>query len=329
MDVFWSRSPSQVMQFAQNKAVQDLSGFAAASGLDLTPIRDTTLVPVTDADGKFYGLPTTGSAWMLFYNKDLFDAAGVAYPINLTWAQYADLAKQLTGEKDGVKYWGGVYPTWSVTLGANAAGEFLTDADLNYTKEYLRVLRRLYTDDKSHISLEEMSGTNFEAYSAFAGGQVYMMPMGDWSFNLVPDYNPAFTFAAAPFPTLEGVPAGSTIGQASYLCISPTSQFQEAAYKLIEFCTTSEAGTSVYARYQYVPSYTTDAAMAVYQENVKVPGVEYRFSAKIGPETGPESYYGDLGDAYKQEAELYLLDEQSFEDTFANYTRLRDEIISR
>lgn len=38
---------------------------------------------------------------MLFYNKDLFDAAGVAYPTNdMTWDAYAELAKQMT--KDGV-----------------------------------------------------------------------------------------------------------------------------------------------------------------------------------------------------------------------------------
>ena len=51
-------------------------------------------------DGVQYGIPFRSDFWVLFYNKDLFDAAGVAYPTNdMTWDQYADLAKQMT-DKD-------------------------------------------------------------------------------------------------------------------------------------------------------------------------------------------------------------------------------------
>ena len=41
---------------------------------------------------------------MLFYNKTLFDAAGVDYPTNdMTWEEYAALAKEMTG-KGNCKY---------------------------------------------------------------------------------------------------------------------------------------------------------------------------------------------------------------------------------
>ena len=55
----------------------------------------------TMADGKHYGIPFATNCTALFYNKDLFDAAGVAYPDqNTTWEQFREMAKTLT--KDGV-----------------------------------------------------------------------------------------------------------------------------------------------------------------------------------------------------------------------------------
>ena len=48
-------------------------------------------------DGVQYAIPFRSDFWVLFYNKDLFDAAGVEYPTNdMTWDAYAELAKKLT-----------------------------------------------------------------------------------------------------------------------------------------------------------------------------------------------------------------------------------------
>lgn len=59
----------------------------------------------TMADGKHYGIPFATNCTALFYNKDLFDAAGVAYPDeNTTWEQFQEMAKTLT--KDGVAGFG-------------------------------------------------------------------------------------------------------------------------------------------------------------------------------------------------------------------------------
>src|SRR5688500_7316735 len=48
-------------------------------------------------DGVQYGLPTSFSDVVLFYNKDLFDAAGVAYPTaEWTWEDETNAAAALT-----------------------------------------------------------------------------------------------------------------------------------------------------------------------------------------------------------------------------------------
>lgn len=114
-DIYWVRTPAQMAQYTANGAFVNLAPYAEKSGVDLSPIRETSLAGVTDADGAFYGYPTSGSCWMLFYNKELFDAKGIDYPENLTWNEYLDLIKELTGEEGGTKYWGGLMPIWTPT----------------------------------------------------------------------------------------------------------------------------------------------------------------------------------------------------------------------
>jgi ABC-type glycerol-3-phosphate transport system substrate-binding protein len=322
MDVFWIRSPAQTQQFITNKALLDLSPYIQNSGLDLAPIRTSSL-PGAMRDGRVYGLPTTGSAWMLFYNKDLFDAKGLPYPVNLTWDQYLDLAEQLTYTENGSKYWGGLCPPWTMNLGASSAGEYLTADPMPYTRRYAEALYRMYAGGKSHPGIEEMSVGTFDVNAFFDAGNVYMMIMGDWYFNL---FKGGFSLAAAPMPIFDGIPQGSTVGQASYFVVSPGSKYPQEAYNFIEWALTSAQGTTIYAGFKNVPSYATPEALAEYQRLVTVPGVEYRFSAKVGAEQGSESYYGEINDAFNQEIQLYLIGEQPLEQTFANFFRLRNEV---
>jgi len=172
IDVFWVRTPAQAKKYMANDVLVDLKPFVEASGLDTTPIA-APLEAVSDENGSFYGLPISGSCWMLFYNKDLFDAKGLPYPENITWDEYAELAKQLTYEENGTKYWGGVAPFWTPNLGAAAMGEYLDAAEpMQKTMDYMQILHRLYVDDASHPSIAEMSTGTFDVNSYFAAGNI-------------------------------------------------------------------------------------------------------------------------------------------------------------
>jgi multiple sugar transport system substrate-binding protein len=87
--------------------------------LDLNPMMkaDTTLDPNVYSEransafnykGMQLGLPATFSTVMLFYNKDLFDKAGVAYPTaDWTWTDAVAAGKKLTDPATG--QWGLYY----------------------------------------------------------------------------------------------------------------------------------------------------------------------------------------------------------------------------
>ena len=322
-DVIWTRSPAQTNQYMENDALVNLAPYAEESGIDLTQIKDTSLKGITDEDGGFYGLPDKSTCWMLFYNKDLFDAKGLEYPINITWDEYMDLAASLTSEEDGTKMWGTLIPNWEMNLGAIPQGTYLDSEDLTYTKKYAEILHRLYVDDQSAPGLGEMQSGSFDVYAYFESGNYYTMINGDWTFRLV---HPDFNFGAAPLPIFEGGEEGASTGQASFLAIPSTAANPDDAYKFIEFYCTSDEGTSIIASKGDVPAYTTDAATKTYNESVTADGVEYRFSAKIYDEEQPYAAYGSITSAFKEELNLYLLDEQDLDTTFENVEELRAEI---
>lgn len=60
-----------------------------------------------DEKGSVIGVPTFADTFTLFYNKEIFDMFGVPYPTdNMTWDETIELAKKLTGERNGVQYRG-------------------------------------------------------------------------------------------------------------------------------------------------------------------------------------------------------------------------------
>ena len=79
----------------QKNAILPLDDYISADGVDLTQYAGVT--DQVTVDGKLYELPFRNDFWVLFYNKDIFDAAGVDYPTNdMTWEEYDALARQVT-----------------------------------------------------------------------------------------------------------------------------------------------------------------------------------------------------------------------------------------
>ncbi len=320
VDVFYSRSPAFVNQYRSVGAIEDISPYAEKSGVDLSPVKEP-VDAVSDGD-QFYGLPIYSGCWMLFYNKELFKEAGVECPTEqLTWEEYCELAESLTKKEGDTQYWGGMCPIWTMNLGAIAAGEYLTDdAPLEKTREYLEITKRMY--DKSHMPVEEMNSGSWDINASFAAGNIYMMINGDWEYSLL---ECDFEYGSAPLPILDGVDEKTSMGNSAYICMAKTAKNKQAAYDFMEFFTTSDAGTSAIAKTGNVPSYATDAAMAVYQESVQVEGVDTRFEMSILPEQANDMNYSAVNDAFSQEAQLYLLGEESLDECMDKFYELREE----
>lgn len=319
IDVFWLRSGDQARQMADGGAILPLDDLMEKSGVNYADYGD--MGEQFAYNGQTYGLPANKTCWLLFYNKTLFDEAGLDYPTDLTWNEYADLCKELTA--DGRQ--GGLLVNWIMNIGAVAAGEYLTDDNLERTREYVQFLNRVYNEDQSNMSLEEMSGS-FDVNSVFAEGNTYMMINGDWTFLLFPDSNPSFEWAAAPLPHFEDVPVGASLGTAPAFSVNAKSQKAEAAFDFIRFCNYSDEGAVIYSRNASVACYPSEEALEVYKQNVTIPGTEYVFSTNVRGQDGPEGNYNEIKQAYEEEITEYLIGNCDIEEAFDNYRKRLDEI---
>lgn len=89
--------------------LEDITPLAKQEKLDLArfdPIFMEALKAYSDK-GELYGLPFYRQANALYYNKDVFDKFGVAYPKDgMTWEDAVDLARKVTRTDGGTSYYG-------------------------------------------------------------------------------------------------------------------------------------------------------------------------------------------------------------------------------
>ncbi|MEO3930493.1 sugar ABC transporter substrate-binding protein [Micromonosporaceae bacterium B7E4] len=100
-DAFWMLG-DRFQTYASNGQLLPLDDAIEEANVDLG-VYPKVLVDLFTLDGKHYGLPKDFDTIGLWYNKELFDAAGVKYPTpEWTWADVQAAAAKLTNKSTGV-----------------------------------------------------------------------------------------------------------------------------------------------------------------------------------------------------------------------------------
>ena len=115
------------VRFAKNGVTMKLDDKLKDLGIDKSDFQPAVTDIANQVDG-YYGFPQGFATEIMYYNKDMFDAAGVAYPTDdWTWDDYTAAAEKLT-KADGSQY-GSDSPTfngvWYSLIGA--AGDKVVD----------------------------------------------------------------------------------------------------------------------------------------------------------------------------------------------------------
>src|SRR5699024_5763762 len=111
-------NPSSLATYEEHEVTMDMSELIEKHDFDLDRIEPSLLEESRMfGDGELYTLPYTRGATVLHYNKDIFDLFGVDYPTDdMTWDEVIELASKVTGEKNGVEYYGLQTPYASIML---------------------------------------------------------------------------------------------------------------------------------------------------------------------------------------------------------------------
>ncbi|MDE5865814.1 MAG: extracellular solute-binding protein, partial [Lachnospiraceae bacterium] len=91
--------------------LEPLDSYISAAGIDLSQYGGVD--KQITVNGSLYELPFRNDFWVVFYNKDIFDAAGVDYPTNdMTFDEYDALARKVADPTFGSQIYGTHYHTW-------------------------------------------------------------------------------------------------------------------------------------------------------------------------------------------------------------------------
>ena len=265
-------------------SIKDIPGYANLINLEmLEPLNDVLTTPkesfngvleqLTDEGGKFYGIPFRSDFWVVFYNKALFDAAGVPYPTNdMTLDEYDALMRQMTSGSGAEKVYGGHYHTWrsAVSLfGILDGKQTIVDGTYDFLKPiYERVLKQ--QEDGVVMDYGELKTANLHYSAAFQNGTAAMVNMGSWFLATMQQYNASaagegyepVNFGMVKYPHPDGAPAGSTLGTVTSLGVNKNSENKEAAFDFVNWCASAE-GAAVVAATGTFPAVSTSETMDI------------------------------------------------------------------
>lgn len=224
-----------IAPYVSNDSLEDISDFWEVTGTDKSNFLDNVL-ELSHVDGKLYGTPMQYNVSYLYWNKDLFEAAGLdPEKAPSTMDELAEYAVKLT---DPAKNQFGLAMPTGVTymqyLWANGgdADDPDTNTNLLDSEENLQTLTWLQ-DLMVNEKVSPANITGSEADTMLQAGQIAMYMSGPWQINGLREQGINFGIA----PCVAGsAGAFSPAGGCSYVIPKGTEESRKlAAYKFMQY----------------------------------------------------------------------------------------------
>lgn len=216
-------------------------------------------------DGKQYGMVESFSNVVFFYNKELFDEAGVDYPNeSWTWEDELEAAQAIMDYHEGV--WGTFSPLqfWEFykTIAQNGGGLFDSDGNVTVnTPENIEALQWMVDKiNKYEVTPSDAAMSGQSPEDLFLDGKIAMLRTGIWMFG---------TFGDADFEWDIALEPGNTTKAhhffANGLAISEKTAHAEAAWEWVKFMSASEEAAEIRVASSWeLPAVTNDDVLSGY-----------------------------------------------------------------
>lgn len=211
-------------------------------------------------------VPYLSSAYSLYYNPALFEAAGIGEP-PATWEEFVEVGQALTLDKDGdgqPDQWGISYPAAAVTVNAHLAfilgqqeGGSFVDSDGEATLASpaqvagTQRLLDLMTEDAIMSPSDAELGAAGEATDRFIDGEAAMLfsqnPLAQFEGRGFVDWE------AAPMPVIEGGENVQSHISGIDLVVSADSQHKAEAFQLVGHLTSAAEQSFVAEMFDVLP----------------------------------------------------------------------------
>lgn len=200
-DIFWMHT-NELLKYADNGMLADCGDI-----IETDKFSDVSLSNVSGSNGTYYGVPKDKDTIGLVYNKEMFDAAGVAYPTaDWTWDDLISASEKIYGTTgkygymayadDQLGYWNFVYQAGGCILTEDKTHAGFTDpATEKAMKFYIGLQSNDWCPDQTYFA-ETAPGTAFfsEKGAMFFEGNWNILPSiqnnpqmdGKWDVAVLP-----------------------------------------------------------------------------------------------------------------------------------------------
>ncbi len=217
------------------------------------------LMESTRYGDNYYGLPSSGIAFVLVCNKELFDKEGISPP--RTWSEFREAARRLTKDTDG----DGVVDQYGLVLlggdkggfayrlvpfflkaGADIMSDDMKTVLFNSPRAVsaLKLIADMYQVDHS-ITPGFLAYTLTEINDLFCGNKVAMSIEGPWFRGMVDDKSPGKKIYTVPVPVPDDMigayDTAATLQDMVMYAINARSKHPEAAWELVKYLRNEEA----------------------------------------------------------------------------------------
>lgn len=276
-DVFWIPG-TDIARFAEAGLILNLNDLATADAdysaddFYAGPMGFLT-TSIEEGTPALWGLPRDVSAFAIYYNADLFDEAGVAYPggEDWTWERFAEASAAISGLGDDITGFGmnAWWANWGYFVNAAGSGFFNEDftscgLDNEGTVAGLDFARSLIADGSALAW-----GTDSEP--PFLAGQLGMFMNGRWA---TPGTiaNADFNWNVAPLPVGPSGEATNWLFWGAYVVNANTANPAEA-WDLVTRLTSAEIQGQIASLGANIPSRATEEAIELFLGTLPDSGV--------------------------------------------------------
>ncbi len=304
--------------FAAAGAFLDLTSFVEASDqINMDNYFDGPRSSLT-WDGKPYGIPRASNTIALYYNKDMFSAAGLdpdAPPS--TWDELYDAAKKLTDPANDV--YGIAFSakaseegTFQFLPWAQMAGGSFENINVPGAADALDLWKKLF--DEGLTSPDTLTRGQWDSTGTFNGGNAAMAISGPWELKRMSgDAKFDWGVALLPGPSVDA-PRASALGDFNIAVFSNTEN-AEAAFKFLEY--QDSQVERLWPEFSRMPSHKGVALAPTGDAKIDAASAVFVEQLQFARNRGPHPKWPNISKAIQNAMQSALTGKQSSTDALA------------
>jgi multiple sugar transport system substrate-binding protein len=318
------------------KQIEPLNSYIKRDKIDLAQYSGVT--DQITVDNVLYALPFRSDIWILYYNKDAFDKAKVPYPTNdMTWDQYAELARKVSSGTGVDRVYGSHYHTWRSTVELPSVQDgknSIITMDYSYMKPYYEMVLKMQKD-KTVMDFSSLKVGNIHYSGLWYNEQIAMMPMGSWFIGTliskIDDGTAHMKWGIVKYPHPAGVAAGTTAGTITSIAVNAKSANKEASWDFIKFFSGPE-GAQILAKIGSLPAVRTSQVLANMKAVKGFPqdaaSAEALNTVMVRLELPMHDKVAVIEQILNQEHELIMTESKSVDQGLADMSRRVKEVLA-